>query len=124
MQHSKGFLAVVEAARPNINEININQARKHLSNNPNAILMDVREDKEWENGHTIEAIHLSKGLLERDIESVVPDKNSEVIMYCGGGYRSVLTAEIAQKMGYTNVYSLVGGYKALIESKWQMGLID
>ncbi|MAD25378.1 MAG: sulfurtransferase [Verrucomicrobiales bacterium] len=124
MQHSKGFLAVVEAARPNINEININQAREQLANNPNAILMDVREDKEWENGHTIEAIHLSKGLLERDIESVVPDKSSEVIMYCGGGYRSVLTAEIAQKMGYTNVYSLVGGYKALIEAKWQMGLKD
>ena len=124
MQHSKGFLAVVEAARPNINEININQAREQLANNPNAILMDVREDKEWENGHTIEAIHLSKGLLERDIESVVPDKNSEVIMYCGGGYRSVLTAEIAQKMGYTNVYSLVGGYKALIEAKWKMGLKD
>ena len=124
MQHSKGFLAVVEAARPNINEININQAREQLANNPNAILMDVREDKEWENGHTIEAIHLSKGLLERDIESIVPDKSSEVIMYCGGGYRSVLTAEIAQKMGYTNVYSLVGGYKALIEAKWKMGLKD
>jgi len=124
MQHSEGFLAVVEAARPNVNEINIKQAREQLANNPNAILMDVREDREWENGHTIEAIHLSKGVLERDIESLVPDKNSEVIMYCGGGYRSVLTAETAQRMGYTNVHSLVGGYKALIAAEWQMELKD
>jgi rhodanese-related sulfurtransferase len=124
MQHSEGFLAVVEAARPNVNEINIKQAREQLANNPNAILMDVREDREWENGHTIEAIHLSKGVLERDIESVVPDKNLEVIMYCGGGYRSVLTAETAQRMGYTNVHSLVGGYKALIAAEWQMELKD
>ena len=124
MQHSKGFLAVVEAARPNVNEINIKQARERLASNSNAILMDVREDKEWENGHTIEAVHLGKGILERDIESVVPEKNSEVIMYCGGGYRSILTAEIAQRMGYTNVHSLIGGYKALIAGDWKMELKD
>ena len=120
MQHSKGFLAVVEAARPNINEIDIKQARERLAKNSNAILIDVREDNEWENGHTIEAVHLSKGILERDIESVVPEKNTEIIMYCGGGYRSVLTAEISQKMGYTNVHSLIGGFKALLDSNWKM----
>ncbi len=82
--------------------------------------MDVREDSEWSNGHATEAFHLGKGILERDIESVVPEKDTEVIMYCGGGYRSVLTAEVAQRMGYTNVHSLIGGYKALVASGWQM----
>ena len=67
-----------------------------------------------------EAVHLGKGILERDIESVVPEKGTEVIMYCGGGYRSVLTAEVAQRMGYTNVHSLIGGYKALLAAEWQM----
>ena len=120
MQHSKGFLAVVEAARSSINEIDIKQARERLAKNSKAILIDVREDNEWENGHTIEAVHLSKGILERDIESVVPEKDTEIIMYCGGGYRSVLTAEISQKMGYTNVHSLIGGYKALLDADWKM----
>ena len=82
--------------------------------------MDVREDSEWSNGHAAEAVHLGKGILERDIESVVPDKDTEVIMYCGGGYRSVLTAEVAKRMGYTNVHSLIGGYKALVASNWQL----
>ena len=82
--------------------------------------MDVREDIEWSNGHAAVAVHLGKGILERDIESVVPEKGTEVIMYCGGGYRSVLTAEVAQRMGYTNVHSLIGGYKALVAAEWQM----
>ena len=102
------------------NEIDIKQARERLAKNSKAILIDVREDNEWENGHTIEAVHLSKGILERDIESVVPEKNTEIIMYCGGGYRSVLTAEISQKMGYTNVHSLIGGFKALLDADWKM----
>jgi len=82
--------------------------------------MDVREDTEWENGHAIEAIHLGKGILERDIEAIVPKKDSEIIMYCGGGYRSILTAEVAQRMGYINVHSLIGGYKALVDADWQI----
>ena len=120
MKHSKGFLAVVETARPNVNEIELDHARDRLANNPEAILMDVREDTEWENGHAIEAIHLGKGILERDIEAIVPKKDSEIIMYCGGGYRSILTAEVAQRMGYNNAHSLIGGYKALVDADWQI----
>ena len=120
MQHSEGFLAIVKAARTGVSEIDLNQAGEQLANNPDAILMDVREDCEWSNGHAAEAVHLGKGILERDIESVVPEKDTEVIMYCGGGYRSVLTAEVAKRMGYKNVHSLIGGYKTLKDAGWQM----
>lgn len=120
MEHSKGFLAVVEAARNSVNEITTEQAHERLANNSNTILIDVREDSEWENGHVKQAIHLSKGILERDIESVIPEKNLEIIMYCGGGYRSILTAEISQRMGYTNVHSLIGGYKAIKNDNWEL----
>ena len=82
--------------------------------------MDVREDHEWQKGHAVEAIHLGKGILERDLEKTVPDPNREIIMYCGGGYRSILTASAAQKMGYRNVYSLIGGYKGLVQAQWPM----
>ena len=120
MEHSKGFLAVVEAARNSVNEITTEQAHERLANNSNTILIDVREDSEWENGHVKQAIQLSKGILERDIESVIPEKNLEIIMYCGGGYRSILTAEISQRMGYTNVHSLIGGYKAIKNANWEL----
>ena len=120
MEHSKGFLAVVEAARNSVNEITTEQAHERLANNSNTILIDVREDSEWENGHVKQAIHLSKGILERDIESVIPEKNLEIIMYCGGGYRSILTAEISQRMGYTNAHSLIGGYKAIKNANWEL----
>lgn len=120
MQHSEGFLAIVKEARTGVSEIDLNQAGERLANNPDTILMDVREDSEWSNGHAAEAVHLGKGILERDIESVVPDKDTEVIMYCGGGYRSVLTAEVAKRMGYSRVHSLIGGYKALEAAGWQM----
>ena len=120
MKHSPGFLAVVDEARTRVNEVDLNQTRQRLANNPNAILMDVREDKEWVTGHAAGAVHLGKGILERDIELVVPDKGAEVIMYCGGGFRSVLTAEVAQRMGYTNVHSLIGGYKSLVNAGWDM----
>lgn len=99
-------------------ELNLGQVRARLAANPNAVLMDVREDTEWQNGHAAQAVHLGKGVFERDIEKLVPDKNTEVIMYCGGGYRSVLTCEVAQRMGYRNVSSLIGGYKALTAEKW------
>ena len=120
MQHSPGFLAVVDEARTRVNEVDLNQARERLANNPDAILMDVREDKEWMTGHAAGAIHLGKGILERDIESAVQDKAAELIMYCGGGFRSVLTAEVAQRMGYTNVHSLIGGHKALVNAGWEL----
>ena len=120
MKHSPGFLAVVDEARTRVNEVDLNQTRQRLANNPDAILMDVREDKEWVTSHAAGAVHLGKGILERDIELVVPNKGAEMIMYCGGGFRSVLTAEVAQRMGYTNVHSLIGGHKALVNAGWDM----
>ena len=103
-----------------MNEVDLNQTRQRLANNPDAILMDVREDKEWVTGHAAGTVHLGKVILERDIELAVPDKGAEVIMYCGGGFRSVLTAEVAQRMGYTNVHSLIGGPTALVNAGWDM----
>ena len=97
-----------------VNEIDLDQTRHRLANNLEAILMDVREDKEWVTSHAAGAVHLGKGILERDIELVVSD------MYYGGGFRSVLTAEMAQRMGYTNVHSLIGGHKALVDAGWDM----
>lgn len=120
MQHSPGFLKVVNEARPRVKEITIEEAKARLAQNPKAILIDVREDDEWKAGHAAEAIHLGKGVLERDIETKIPDTNREIIMYCGGGYRSVLTADVAKKMGYKNVASLIGGYKGLVAANWPM----
>ena len=120
MDHSPGFLKLVNEVRPKVKEITIDELRERLSQNPNAVLVDVREDAEWTNGHATQAIHLGKGVLERDIEKAIPDPNREVIMYCGGGFRSVLTADVAKRMGYRNVASLIGGYKALIQANWPM----
>lgn len=102
-----------------VKEITI-EKRARLAANPKAILMDVREDEEWKKAHAAEAIHLGKGILERDLEKTVPDKDTEIIMYCGGGYRSVLTADVAGKMGYKNAASLVGGYKGMVAANWPM----
>src|ERR1041385_3665600 len=118
MEHSPGFLKVVNEARPRVKEITVEQARERLAANPKAVLMDVREDVEWQNGHATQAVHLGKGVFERDIEKLFPDADAEIIMYCGGGYRSVLTCDVAQRMGYKNVLSLVGGYKALVAANW------
>ena len=120
MEHAPGFLKLVNEARPQVKEIDIEQARERLAKNPQAVLMDVREDHEWQKAHAAEAVHLGKGIFERDLERMCPDKNTEIIMYCGGGYRSVLTAAVAQKMGYRNVYSLMGGYKGLVKAQWPM----
>ena len=120
MDHSPGFLKVVNEVRPKVKELTLEQARARLRANPKAVLVDVREDLEWENGHAAEAVHLGKGILERDLEVKFPDKNQEIVMYCGGGFRSALTAEAAQKMGYTNVHSLIGGYKGMVKAGWPM----
>ena len=120
MDHSPGFLKVVNEARPHVKEITVDQARERLTRNPKAVLMDVREDSEWNKQHAEQAVHLGKGILERDLEKMIPDTNTEILMYCGGGYRSILTAEVAQKMGYRNVFSIMGGYKALITAQWPM----
>jgi rhodanese-related sulfurtransferase len=118
MQHSPGFLKVVEEVRPHIREVTLEEARRRLAANPKAVLIDVREDSEWAAGHAIEAIHLGRGILERDIEKTIPDPDTECILYCGGGYRSALAAEMAQRMGYKKVTSLIGGYKALTAAGW------
>ena len=120
MEHSPGYLKVVNEARPKVKEITLLEARERLAQNPKAILIDVREDNEWEKGHAAQAVHLGKGILERDIEQMFPDPATEMIMYCGGGYRSVLTADVAKRMGYKNVCSLIGGYKALAQAEWPM----
>ncbi len=120
MDHSPGFLKVVEDAQSRVREITIEQAKARLSANPKAVLVDVREDSEWAKGHAAEAVHLGKGILERDIEKIVPDAGTELIMYCGGGYRSVLTCDMAQRMGYMNVASVIGGYKGMAGAGWKM----
>lgn len=120
MDHSPGFLKVVNEAKPKVKELALDQARARLEANPKAVLLDVREDTEWQNGHALQARHLGKGVLERDLEKMIPDPHTEIIMYCGGGYRSVLTCDVAQRMGYRNVASLIGGYKALVAAGWPM----
>lgn len=120
MDHSPGFLKIVGDARKSIVEITVAEARARLASDPKAVLLDVREESEWQAGHAAEARHLGKGILERDIEKLFPDKEAELIMYCGGGFRSALTCDAAQKMGYKNVRSLIGGYKGMVVAGWSM----
>jgi rhodanese-related sulfurtransferase len=120
MQHNSGFLRLVEDARTRIQEITLEQARERLAANPQAVLVDVREDHEWQAGHAAQAMHLGKGILERDLERLYPAPDTEIIMYCGGGFRSALTCDAAQKMGYRRVFSLIGGYKALVQAGWPL----
>jgi rhodanese-related sulfurtransferase len=120
MQHSPAFLKVVEEVRPRIREISLEKAREMLEADPRTFLVDVREDSEWAKDHASQAVHLGKGILERDIETRFPNAETPLIMYCGGGFRSALTAEVAQRMGYKNVFSLIGGYKAMVAAGWPM----
>ena len=120
MEHSPGFLKLAAEAKKNVNEISVAEARAKLAVNSKIVLVDVREDHEWQAGHAVEAVHLGKGILERDLERLYPDSTTELIMYCGGGFRSALTCEAAQKLGYKNVHSLIGGYKAMVAAGWPM----
>lgn len=120
MNHSPGFLKLVNEAKTRVREVSIEQARERIAQNPTAVLIDVREDSEWNSGHAVEAKHLGKGVLERDLEQMIPDTNTEIILYCGGGFRSALSADAAQQMGYKNVFSLAGGYKAMVKAGWPM----
>ncbi len=115
MDHSPGFLRLVENAKRNVREVSVEAAMKRISE-ANATLVDVREESEWEAGHARGAMHLSKGLIERDIEKAVPQLDSEIILYCGGGFRSALATKALQEMGYANVWSLAGGWRA-----WETG---
>ncbi|MDQ6679047.1 MAG: rhodanese-like domain-containing protein [Acidobacteriota bacterium] len=112
MDHTQGFLALVADAKTRVKEMDIEGFRKMLESGRNHLLLDVREDHEWEAGHAKGAMHLSKGLIERDIERTVPDKSTVMVLYCGGGFRSALASDALGKMGYTGVISLDGGWHA------------
>src|SRR5437588_10253008 len=116
MKHSEGFLKIVNDSKSRIREVTVPETRDRLKSNPHAKLVDVREDNEWDAAHAAGAIHLGKGIIERDIEAATPDKSTELILYCGGGYRSALAADVLQEMGYMNVWSMAGGWKAWQES--------
>lgn len=118
MDHSPGFLKLTNDAKTRITELSVAETRARLAHNPRAVLLDVREDHEWQAGHAADAVHLGKGILERDLEKRYPDPQTEILMYCGGGFRSALTCDAAQQMGYRNVYSVTGGYKALVQAGW------
>ena len=118
MDHSPGFLDLVNEARERVTEVNLEEALDRMASNTQTILLDVREDYEWNAGHVQKAVHLGKGIIERDIEKRFPDKSTPILMYCGGGFRSILTADAAQKMGYTEVVSIQGGYKAIKDAGW------
>ena len=111
MKHSPGFLKLADDAKSRIREINVDEAQENVANGK-ATLIDVREESEWEAGHALGAYHIGKGVIERDIEQKVPDKSAELILYCGGGFRSALATDNLQKMGYTNVASMSGGWRA------------
>ncbi len=120
MKHSPGFLEIVEDAKSRVKEISLEDTRTRLGENPDAVLLDVREESEWNKAHAKEAQYLGKGVLERDLETRFPDKETEIIMYCGGGFRSAITCDAAQKMGYTNVWSMENGYRGMIVAEWPM----
>jgi len=114
MKHTEGFLKLVDEAKSRVREVEVEQTLERVREG--ARLIDVREDNEWQRGHARGAEHLGRGIIERDIETAVPDHAAELILYCGGGYRSALAADNLQRMGYTNVYSMAGGWKAWKES--------
>ncbi len=114
MQHASRFLTLVNKAKEHIKEVDIEQAKQLLDNDKDIILIDTREESEWASGHLPDAIHLGKGVIERDIERMVPETDTTLILYCGGGYRSALAAMNLQVMGYTNVISMDGGFKGWV----------
>jgi len=116
MQHAQGFLNLVNDAKSRVKQIDYREIKKRLDAGEKFILVDTREDLEWAKGHVPGAIHLGKGIIERDIEKTIPDHNAPVVLYCGGGFRSALAADNLQKMGYTNVISMDGGWRGWTES--------
>jgi rhodanese-related sulfurtransferase len=115
VKHSPGFLKLVDDAKSRVREVSVEETRRKLETG-RAKVIDVREESEWAAGHARDAEHLGKGVIERDIEARVPDKNAEIILYCGGGFRSALSADNLQKMGYRNVASMAGGWRAWQEA--------
>jgi rhodanese-related sulfurtransferase len=116
MVHNPGFLKLVNEAKSRIAEVDIDGYKKIRESGDPHVLVDTREESEWNAGHVAGAVHLSKGIIERDIETKVPDKNTKLVLYCGGGFRSALVADNLRQMGYTHAISLDGGWRALKES--------
>jgi rhodanese-related sulfurtransferase len=116
MDHSPGFLAHVAARRSHVTEVSVPDARAAVAAQPHARLIDVREDREWQAGHAVGAEHIARGVLERDIERLVPDASTPLYLYCGGGYRSILASATLQEMGYAHVHSVAGGWRAWEEA--------
>ena len=117
MEHSAKFLAIVNDAKTRIREATVDDVRRDLDSGADFVLVDTREESEWNAAHAAGAIHLGKGIIERDIEKAVPDAKKKIVLYCGGGFRSALAADALQKMGYENVFSLAGGWRAWKEGK-------
>lgn len=117
-QHASGFLALVAESKKHIKEISPQSLKEKLDNHENMHVIDVREDREWTTGHIPTAIHLGRGIIERDIEKQVPDLQQQIIVYCSGGFRCALVAESLQKMGYSQVYSLDTGLQGWIDSDY------
>ena len=112
MNHTPGFLALVQDAKSRVKELDFREVKKRLDAGEKLTLVDVREDHEWDRGHLPGAVHMGRGILERDIETSIPDKAAPLVLYCGGGFRSALAADNLQKMGYTNCISMDGGWRA------------
>lgn len=111
MKHSPEFLKIVNDAKTRVRETNVDEVKRQLDRGEPMMLVDVREDNEWDKGHLPGAVHLGKGIIERDIETAIPDRSRPLVLYCGGGFRSALAADNLQKMGYTNVVSMDGGWR-------------
>jgi rhodanese-related sulfurtransferase len=114
--HNSAFLSLVNDAKSRIREINIEQYKQMVASKEPHVLIDIREESEWAAGHASGAMQLGKGIIERDIETKVPGKDTKLVLYCGGGFRSALSADALRQMGYTNVISLDGGWRALQSS--------
>lgn len=115
-KHAPRFLDIVSEAKQQVRECNVLDVTQMLDTEQDFVLVDVREESEWNAGHLPGAIHLGKGVIERDIEKTIPDENTKIVLYCGGGYRSALAAWNLQRMGYTNVISMDGGYRGWKEA--------
>jgi rhodanese-related sulfurtransferase len=115
-QHSPGFLALVAETKSRIRETNVATVRDRIEAGDRFHLIDVREESEWDRGHLPGAVHMGKGIIERDIEKRIPNPDAAIILYCGGGYRSALAADALQRMGYRRVESMAGGYTGWVEA--------
>jgi rhodanese-related sulfurtransferase len=120
MQHTNEFIQLVEECRPSIKEIDVHVLHDKLNKGQIKTLIDVREDYERVKGYIPNSIHLSRGIIERDILNMIPQKNEEIYLYCGGGFRSILSAYNLQKMGYTNVVSIAGGIRDWLDSGYKL----